>query len=256
MAHQPFQNKNVLVTGSSKGIGCGIANEFLKNGANVCYTARTLASFQNTQFPENYMNNRIVKPCDFTLPKSIASLRQELEIEFRTLDILVCNVGTGNSSLDTIPEYSPFNNIFDQNFNSAVNTVREFLSLLENAKGCILFIGSICGQEAFDAPIDYSVAKSALHSFSKHLSKKIANKGIRVNCLALGNIYFPGGTWDKKMIADPSRVKKMIEQNVPMKRFGTLEDVANASLFLCSEKASFITGSILTVDGGQTNCFH
>ena len=73
-----------------------------------------------------------------------------------------------------------------------------------------------------------------------------------MNVIAPGNINFPGGTWDKKIQSDPDRIKSLIEKTVPMNRFGTPEDIACAAAFLCSEKANFITGSVLVIDGGQT----
>ena len=83
------------------------------------------------------------------------------------------------------------------------------------------------------------------------MARKLA-KQVRINVLAPGNIYFPGGSWDEKIKQDPEGVKKLIETTVPMNRFGTPEEMADAAVFLCSERAKFITGSVLTVDGGQT----
>ena len=175
-----FNNKKVLVTGSSRGIGFSIANSFLLNGAQVCYTARSLDSFEKCIFPLENKENKILKECDFTKKESISSLRNFIEDEFDFLNILICNVGSGKSVLDPIPSNENFEKVFNLNFFSAVNTVREFLPLLEKSKGCILFISSICGSEALDAPVDYSVAKSALQSFSKHLSRSLGKKLIRV----------------------------------------------------------------------------
>ncbi len=251
-----FENNKVLVTGSSRGIGLSIANHFAINGAKVFYTARTMDSFNNSQFPMEIKEKVELRQCDFTDPISISNLRKNIEKEISELDILVCNVGSGKSVLDPVPSSEQFEKVFNLNFNSAVNTVREFLPLLEKSAGNILFISSICGLEAYEAPIDYSVAKSALQTFSKHLSKKLASKGIRVNCLALGNIFFPGGVWDVKMREDPLKVQAMLKAHVPMNRLGEVNEVAQASLFLCSKQASFITGAVLTVDGGQTSFFH
>ena len=83
------------------------------------------------------------------------------------------------------------------------------------------------------------------------MSRKLANK-VRVNVIAPGNIFFDGGSWDEKNKEDSNKVKQIIKQTVPMNRFGTPEEVANAAVFLCSERSSFITGSVLTIDGGQT----
>ena len=80
----------------------------------------------------------------------------------------------------------------------------------------------------------------------------MAGSGVRVNTLAPGNVLFPGGSWDEKLWREPERFNALIESTVPMKRFGTVEEMADAALFLCSKRASFITGSLLKADGGQT----
>ena len=104
------------------------------------------------------------------------------------------------------------------------------------------------------APTDYSVAKSALIALSKNLSRKVA-PNVRVNVVAPGNIYFKGGTWDEKIKSNKARVDTMLESQVPMKRFGTPDEIADAVVFLSSARSSFITGSTLVVDGGQTHSF-
>jgi len=123
--------------------------------------------------------------------------------------------------------------------------------MLEKSSGVLLFISSIAGIEAFGAPTDYSTAKTAVIALAKNMARKLA-KEVRVNVLAPGNVLFPGGSWDEKIKDDPSEVEKIIESTVPMNRFGMPEEIADAAVFLCSERAGFITGSVLVVDGGQT----
>jgi 3-oxoacyl-[acyl-carrier protein] reductase len=118
----------------------------------------------------------------------------------------------------------------------------------------LLFVSSIAGLQVTGAPTDYSVAKAALVMLSKQLSHKFA-PNIRVNCIAPGNIYFPGGRWEELLKSDPVTTETMLKTKVPLNRFGTPEEVANAVVFLSSDSASFITGSCLTVDGGQTSAF-
>jgi len=122
---------------------------------------------------------------------------------------------------------------------------------IKKSRGSIIFISSICGVEALGAPTDYSVAKAALNAFSKNLAKKVG-PDVRVNSVAPGNIYFEGGTWEKKIKENKSMVDVMLENEVPLRRLGKPEEVADAVKFLCSERASFITGATLVVDGGQT----
>ncbi len=114
-----------------------------------------------------------------------------------------------------------------------------------------MFISSITGIEAIGAPVDYSTAKTAVIALAKNMAKKLG-EDVRINVLAPGNIIFPEGNWEKKVKDDPIKIKEYINNTVPMKRFGTPEDIADSAVFLCSSRAKFITGSLLVVDGGQT----
>ena len=107
--------------------------------------------------------------------------------------------------------------------------------------------------EVIGAPIGYSVSKTAIFSLAKNLSVKLADKKVRVNVVTPGNVFFSGGEWERKLKENPHKIKKLINTVVPMKRFGTPDEIANAVIFLSSEKASFITGSNIVVDGGQTS---
>ena len=105
--------------------------------------------------------------------------------------------------------------------------------------------------EAFGAPTDYSTAKAAIIALSKNLARKLA-PNVRVNVVAPGNVYFKGGIWDEKLKNNKKHIDEIIKANVPMNRFATPEEIADSVVFLCSERAKFITGVTLVIDGGQT----
>ena len=102
------------------------------------------------------------------------------------------------------------------------------------------------------APITYSVAKSALNSYVKAMSFPLAKKGIRINAIAPGNVNFKGSVWSKKIKKNPRKVKKMLVDNVPLEKFGSIEDVSNAVIWLSSKKSNFMSGTVIISDGGQT----
>lgn len=250
-----LDNKRVLVTGSSRGIGFAIARSFLSEDARVIITSNNKKELTEVKakLTAEFGSSRVFAfVCDFTKSSTIDTLKNDVFAVVGGLDILIANVGSGKSLPDPISPQEHFNAIFDLNFDTAVNSAREFYSLLRETRGTIIFIGSIAGIEAFGAPTDYSVAKSAVIAFSKNLARKAARDGIRVNCIAPGNVFFEGGTWDEKIKQNPEYVRKLIESTVPMNRFGTPEEVADACLFLASERARFITGALLCIDGGQT----
>jgi len=247
-------NKTFLVTGSSKGIGKSIAQSFLEEGANVILVSRGKETLDQTyQELLRYVNkNKLIRfKADCTNENEVINLRNYVFNNFNNLDGLIANVGNGSSTNDPISDKNKWSETWDINFNSALITSRIFLNDLISSKGCILYISSIAGTESIGAPTDYSVAKSAIISLSKNLSRKIA-PAVRVNTICPGNIIFDGGTWSKKIKQNKEQTAKIINDFVPMKRFGIPEEIASAALFLCSSKASFITGSVLIVDGGQT----
>lgn len=248
-------NKRVLVTGSSRGIGLAIAKAFLDEGAQVVLSSRNQKELDQCVekiIGENSSSRVLSIRCDFTRSEDISALKQQILEEWEGVDIIVANVGSGKSVKTPIPDAKDWEQVFSLNFDSALSTAREFCPLLQLSKGSIISISSIAGMEAFGAPTDYSVAKTAVLAFSKNLARKVASDGVRVNCIAPGNIYFEGGSWDEKIQSDPDGIQQLIESTVPMQRFGKPEEIADAVLFLSSERAPFITGTVLKVDGGQT----
>jgi len=247
-------DKRVLITGASRGIGAAAAGAFLEEDSKVCLVSRGSKQLfeAQRQLETEYGGDRaIADTCDCTDENSVRSLKERIYQQWGGIDIVIANIGDGRSVADSLPDAEQWKKTWNNNFESALHTARIFLPLLRKSKGCLLFISSITAMEAFGAPVDYSTAKSAVSALAKNMARKLA-KEVRVNVLAPGNVYFPGGSWDEKIRQDPDRVERIIETTVPMNRFGTPEEMADAVLFLCSERAKFITGSTLVVDGGQT----
>ena len=249
-----LDNKSVLITGASRGIGLAVAESFLQEGARTCLVSRgSSALYENEKKLQNIygLDNVVACKCDCTNVESLNSLKNEVEDKWNSLDVVIVNVGDGRSVSDALPDDMQWKKTWNSNFESTLQTARTFLPMLERSQGVLLFVSSIAGMEAFGAPTDYSTAKTAIIALSKNMARKLA-PNIRVNVIAPGNVYFEGGSWDEKIQQDKVRVDEIIKSTVPMNRFATPQEISDSVVFLCSDRASFITGATLVVDGGQT----
>lgn len=250
-----LKQKRVLVSGSSRGIGRGIAEAFLSEKARVAVSGRERAVLKQTvsELREKHGEDEVLLCCgDLTSEPHIRRTLNRVRREWGGLDVLVLNLGSGRSRPGLVPA-EEWRRVLELNLVAALEMLRLAADLL--AKGrqpSVVFIGSIAGQEAVGAPIAYGAAKAGLQHAMKTAAQQLAPRGIRVNMVAPGNIMFPGGTWERKSDEAPEATATMLRSHVPLQRFGTVEEVGACAAFLASRQAAFVTGSCLNVDGGQT----
>jgi 3-oxoacyl-[acyl-carrier protein] reductase len=244
-----LENKNVLVIGGSRGIGLSIVKEFLSEKARVSIIARNISDKLKSQLVKE--GNKVnFYEGDATDEKALISISELILKKSKGIDIVIANVGNGKASLASLQCVNEWEESWDVNFKSALNSANVFLPII-NTLGSFTFISSIAGKEYLGAPNSYSVAKSAVNTLMKSLSHKFGDK-LRVNSIAPGNVIFKKSRWEEILSESPEAVNKMLKDKVPLKRFGTPEEIANVVVFVASTKASFISGACINVDGGQT----
>lgn len=254
-----LKNQYVLITGSSSGIGKGIAEGFLKEGSKVILTGRkkNILNIAYSELEKKYKQENILKfQGDLSNKKILNKLHQTIIKKSIVLNHIVCNIGSGKSLPILSEDVTEFKRMMMINLYSAVGIVNLLIPLLQNGtnnnSSSITFIGSICGIERIGCPIAYAASKAALLSYAKNISFPLGKKGTRVNVVSPGNILFEGSTWQKKIENEPKKISMIIKNDVSLGRLGEVEDVANVVVFLASECAKFISGSNFVVDGGQT----
>lgn len=242
-----LQGKVALVTGSSRGIGLTIARTLLDEGCTVLINGRdanrlaeVAQSIGVASMPSNVATEGGAKALvDFALAR------------YGALDILVCNVGSGNSLPAGQEDWSEWERMIGLNLSPAVNTVHAARTALIESRGVAVCISSICGSAAIGAPLAYSAAKAALNSYVRGMSRVMSPQGVRINALAPGNVLFDGSSWEAKLHNQPQVVHDMLQREVAQQRLGTAQEIANVAAFLCSPKSSFISGEVVVADGGQ-----
>ena len=242
-----FTGKKVLVTGGNSGMGLETAKEFIREGAEVFITGRnkeTLTAALKELGPKAKM-----AVSDSSNLKDIAALAETIKKEFGHLDAAFINAG--------IAQFVPLEEITEKHFDDTFNTnvkgplflVQKIAPLFKKG-GSIILNGSVVAQKGFPTATVYSATKAAVVNLAKTLSTDLLSKNIRVNTLSPGPIDTPifarmGGTAEQV-----KQTQEGMASHVPLKRLGTVKEIARTVLFLASDDSSFILGSDISVDGG------
>lgn len=242
-----LKDKVAIITGGSRGIGYATANAFLREGATVIITASSKESVEKAvaKLKEAHPGAKVggISP-NLSNYESVRNSFIEATTEFGCVDILVNNAGVSESTPFTEYTEEAFDKVMDLNVKGVFNATKAAMEcMIPRGSGVILNTSSMVSITGQPSGLAYPTSKFAVNGLTVSLARELGPKGIRVNAVA------PGVTETDMMKAVPKEVIEPIIKQIPLRRLGQPEDIANAFVFLASEEASYITGVVLSVDG-------
>ncbi|MBR3673800.1 MAG: 3-oxoacyl-[Clostridia bacterium] len=241
-------NNVAVITGGTRGIGKQIALELAKNGYDIVTNYRT----ENDDLKDliNQVEKLGVKintyKCDVSNFENTEEFIKNVISDFGKIDVLINNAGITKDGLLMRMKKEDFEDVIDVNLVGTFNITRNVIPYMIKAKrGRIVNISSVVGVSGNAGQTNYSASKAGIIGFTKSLAKEVASRNITVNAVA------PGFIQTKMTEVLKNEVKDEILKQIPLKRFGTTEDVAKAVKFLVSEDSSYITGQVINIDGGM-----
>ena len=237
--------KIALVTGGTRGIGKAIVSRFIKDGFHVVFTGRTEESVSRAQ--EDFTGNAHGIPCNVADPAAVKALFEQIVKDHGTLDVLVNNAGITRDGLLLRMKADQWDEVLNTNLRGAFLCCQAAVRpMMKNESGGrIINISSVIGLIGNGGQANYSAAKAGLIGLTKSVAKEFGSRNILVNAVAPGFI-------ETDMTAGLGEdMRKQLLDGIPLSRFGKPEDVAGVCSFLAGPDASYITGQVLTVDGGM-----
>lgn len=240
-------NRVAIVTGASRGIGRAIALKLAREGADVVVTATTLESARNTALEiESFGRKALPLSVDVSDSAAVTAMFSAAVEAFGKVDILVNNAGITKDGLLLRMKDADWDAVIDVNLKGAFNCIREAAKLMTKARsGRIVNISSVVGEMGNAGQINYSASKAGMIGLTKSAARELAKRGVTVNAVTPGFI-------ETDMTAVLSeKVREDLLQQIPLDRLGSPDDIANAVFFLVSPMGDYITGHVLSVNGGM-----
>ena len=243
-----LEGKNVIITGASRGIGKGIAEVFAKHGANIAFTYRS--SDEKAKALEYELSSNGCKAKGYKSDASDFDAAQQLSKDvmddFGSIDVLVNNAGITKDGLLMRMSEEDFDSVMNINMKSVFNMTKAVLRpMLKARAGSIINMSSVVGVKGNAGQANYSASKAAINGFTKSTALELGSRNIRCNSIAPGFIE----TEMTEALGEET-VKEWREQ-IPLKRGGTTDDIANTTLFLASDMSAYVTGQVINVCGGM-----
>ena len=243
-----FENKIVLVTGAGRGIGASIAKRFASEGAEVIvnYSGNDEAAQKTVDEIKATGGQAQKYKCSVNDSESVKVMIDEIIKKFGRIDILVNNAGITKDGLMLRMTDEDFDRVIDVNLKGTFNCTKYVSKyMLKQKSGKIINISSVVGLSGNAGQVNYSASKAGIIGITKSAAKELSSRGITVNAVAPGYV----DTDMTKVLSD--NIRNEILKNIPLQRMGNVEDISNCVAFLASEDASYITGQVISVDGGM-----
>lgn len=238
------KNKNVFVTGSTRGIGLAIAHRFASLGANVVLNGRSEISAELIDSFKDYQVKVIVISGDVSQFDDAKRMVDEAIAKLGSVDILVNNAGITNDKLMLKMTEADFESVLKVNLTGAFNMTQSVLKPMTRARqGAIINLSSVVGLTGNVGQANYAASKAGLIGFTKSVAREVAARGVRVNAIA------PGFIESDMTDAIPKKMQEAILAGIPMKRIGKAEEVATVASFLAEQE--YLTGQVIAIDGGM-----
>lgn len=253
-----FKNKNVLITGASDGIGKAIAKAFANEGANLWIVGRSIEKLETlkTQLLADTLATDVkIKALDLSDEAELFHFINKVTKEWQVMDILVNNAGVG--IFKALPNLSlnDYNLMMDLNVKAPILLIQAFLPLLNKNNGCVINISSYLAERMMPQLNTnvYSATKGAINSLTKSLALELGPK-IRVNAIAPGTVKTPLAERNMSKLNPEKQasLKNYVLNHYPVKKIGETNDIASMTLYLASDKSTWISGAVFNVDGGIT----
>lgn len=243
-----LEGKTAIITGASRGIGRGIAEVFASHGANVAFTYSS--SVEAAKILENELCSKGIKAkgyqsnaADF---QEAQKLVDDIIAEFGGVDILINNAGITKDNLLMRMSEEDFDKVIEVNLKSVFNMTKAVQrTMLKQRKGSIINMSSVVGVKGNAGQANYAASKAGMIGFTKSIALELGSRNIRCNAIA------PGFIETEMTAVLDEKVVQGWRDNIPLKRGGQPEDIANACVFLASDMSAYITGQVLNVDGGM-----